>query len=90
MELKYHVGDKVVIRPDLKIGEVYKMYSGPMHGRHTYNIVPSMKQLAGKFATIESVCDGGAGYRLEEYGFSWTDGMLLPADLNECVCASLL
>lgn len=90
MELKYHVGDKVVIRPDLKIGEVYKMYSGPMHGRHTYNIVPSMKQLAGKFAMIESICDRGAGYRLEEYGFSWTDGMLLPADLNECVCASLL
>lgn len=90
MELKYHVGDKVIIRPDLKIGEVYKMYSGPMHGRHTCNIVPSMTQLVGKFATIERVCDGGAGYRLEEYGFSWTDGMLLPADLNECVCASLL
>lgn len=90
MELKYHVGDKLVIRPDLKIGEGYRMYSGPMHGRYTYNTTSSMEQLAGKFATIESVCDRGAGYRLEEYGFSWTDGMLLPADLNECVCASLL
>lgn len=90
MELKYHVGDKVMIRPDLKMSEVCEMYSGPMHGRYTYSITPSMTQLAGKFATIESVCNGGAGYRLEEYGFSWTDGMLLPADLNECVCASLL
>lgn len=90
MELKYHVGDKVMIRPDLKMGEIYKMYSGPMHGGCIYSVTPSMKQLAGKFATIERVCDRGAGYRLEEYGFSWTDGMLLPADLNECVCASLL
>ena len=55
MELKYHVGDKVMIRPDLKMGEVCEMYSGPMHGRYTYSITPSMTQLAGKFATIESV-----------------------------------
>ena len=52
MELKYHVGDKVMIRPDLKMGEVYKMYSWPMHGRHTYSIMPSMTQLVGKYATI--------------------------------------
>ena len=90
MELKYHVGDKVMIRPDLKMGGIYEMYSGPMHGRYTYSITPSMTQLVGKFATIERICDEGTGYRLEEYGFSWTDGMLLPADLNECVCASLL
>ena len=90
MELKYHIGDKVVICPDLEIGKEYKMFSGPMCGRHTYMVVPSMKQLVGKFATIERICDGGAGYRLEEYGFSWTDEMLLPADLNECVCVSLL
>lgn len=90
MELKYHVGDKVMIRPDLKAGKVYEMYSGPMRGRYTYSITPSMTQLVGKFATIERICDGGTGYRLKEYGFSWTDGMLLPADLNECVCASLL
>lgn len=90
MELKYHVGDKVVIRQDLKMGEMYRMYSGPMHGQYTYNTVPSMEQLAGKFATIERICDGGIGYRLEEYGFSWTDEMLLPADSNECICASLL
>lgn len=90
MELKYHVGDKVMIRPDLKAGKVCEMYSGPMRGRYTYSITPSMTQLVGKFATIERICDGGLGYRLKEYGFSWTDGMLLPADLNECVCASLL
>lgn len=90
MELKYHVGDKVMIRPDLKAGKVCEMYSGLMRGRYTYSITPSMTQLVGKFATIERICDGGTGYRLKEYGFSWTDGMLLPADLNECVCASLL
>ena len=90
MELKYHVGDKVMIRPDLKAGKMYEMYSWPMRGRYTYNIAPSMTRLVGKFATIERIYDGGTGYRLKEYGFSWTDGMLLPADLNECVCASLL
>ena len=58
MKLKYHVGDKVMIRPDLKMDEVYRMYSGPMNGRHTYSITPSMTQLVGNFATIESVCDG--------------------------------
>lgn len=53
MELKYHVGDKVMIRPDLKMDEVYRMYSGPMNGRHTYSIAPSMTQLVGNLPRLK-------------------------------------
>lgn len=90
MSLMYKPGDKVMVRPDLSSLEIYRMKSGQQNGRHTYNVVDQMVDQAGKIFTIRGVRETEFGYTLEEYGYSWTDEMFLPADQNECFCESLL
>ena len=88
MKLKYHVGDKVMIRPDLREYECYYMLSGPKKGKGMFCTVPSMVAQAGKVFTIKKIRENGRGYQLKEYDFGWTDSMFESA--NECICDSLL
>lgn len=64
-EMKYKVGDKVRVRKDLKVS---KDYDGM-----TFNDV--MSQHCGETVTINEVFSRGY-YRIVEYGYCWTDGML--------------
>lgn len=88
-ELMYKPGDKVMVRPDLNCDHDYVMKSGPKIGESTYRVVPSMVYQAGKIFTIDRLNEGGKGYRLKEFDFSWNDEMFLPIT-NECFCESLL
>lgn len=63
--MKYKVGDKVRIRKDLKVGEIYggcRFASG-------------MQKLVGKIACIEVVSKGNECYRIDSNHFLWTDEM---------------
>ena len=63
--MKYKVGDKVKIRKDLKVGEIYggcRFASG-------------MQKLVGKIACIEVVSKGNECYRIDSNHFLWTDEM---------------
>ena len=66
--MKYKVGDRVLIRPDLKEGERYYMegYNAPSD-----MVVPSMADCAGKVIEIEGVYS-----KYSSGKWSWTDGMI--------------
>ena len=63
--MKYKVGDKVKIRKDLKVGEIYggcRFASG-------------MQKLVGKIACIEVISKRAECYRIDSNHFLWTDEM---------------
>ena len=63
---KYEVGNKVLLRKDLEVGEMYKGCS----------LVESMKQYLGKEAIIEKVdYDGDYKIDLDDREWYWTDDM---------------
>lgn len=66
--LKYKVGDKVLVRDDLEVGESYFMKDG--EARNSF--VVNMNKLLGKVVTIASA---NYQYRIEEFDYSWTDDM---------------
>lgn len=61
--MKYKVGDKVRVKEDLKVDEIY--------GRERF--VDNMEHLKGKIVTIEEVMQ--SAYRIKENDFYWTDEM---------------
>lgn len=65
---KYQVGDKVLVRDDLEVGENYSMENGKSFN----SFVIDMNKLSGKVVTIEST---DYQYRIEELNFGWTDEM---------------
>lgn len=71
MSAKYKVGDKVLVRPDLKESGVYRMEDSTI----TDGVTESMMRFAGKVVTIQRVRDK---YQIRESGYNWTDGMFIP------------
>ena len=71
--MKYKVGDKVRVRPDLKQGKYYGNEGENPEVYTTYD----MAQLAGQVVTISEHPSSATRYRVEEdYGeWSWVDGM---------------
>ncbi|MBF1028073.1 MAG: hypothetical protein HXL05_00905 [Candidatus Nanosynbacter sp.] len=67
---KFKVGDKVRVRKNLVKGRQY--------GRIYYNADMAALGLSGKTFTISGV--DISAYRLENYGFWWSDEMLEPAE----------
>lgn len=63
--MKYKVGDKVRIRKDLIVDEIY--------GNESF--VTGMKGMCGKVVTIDSVNEGVELYRIKECGYNWTEEM---------------
>ena len=63
--MKYKVGDRVRVRKDLIVNEVY--------GNDCFVI--GMKGMLGKTVTIDSVNEGAEKYRIKECGFHWTEEM---------------
>ena len=70
IEKKYKVGDKVIVRSDLKtFGEIGELYGG-------YSATKTMIEFAGKVVTIAKVCDDH--YQIVEGDkdpYRWTDEM---------------
>ena len=86
--MMYKPGDKVCVRKDLTVGNLYPMLSGRVKWETHYRVVDQMAAKAGCVFTIKEAESCGWGYRLCEYEFGWTDSMFeLP---NECICDSLL
>ena len=78
MDYKYHKGQIVRVRADLKVDERYPMENDP-----DINVlfVHPMKKFRGRLITIFSV---GPAYSLTGgEGFAWSDGML---ELPDGVC----
>lgn len=66
--MKYKVGDRVVVRSDLRIGTTYYM-----EDREDYDsLVDEMAKLMGCTVTITRA---GSKYRIRECRFNWTDEM---------------
>lgn len=63
--MKYKVGDRVRVRSDLKEIDDYRVYGIGTNSE--------MVRMAGKVVTISHV--GSSSYRIEEYGYLWTDEM---------------
>ena len=70
MEHRYHIGDRVIVRPDLKRGVDYYMENR----RSSNSAVQEMIRLGGKVVTICGVSDQ---YTVKENAWSWTDEMFL-------------
>lgn len=70
--MKYKIGDKVRVRDDLRLEEVYKMDNGTDYD----SVVFEMLKLKGKEATILTYTDSNK-YLISEDGgcWSWTDEM---------------
>lgn len=64
---KYNVGDKVVVRPDLKCGMIGLGDS----------VMPSMERLAGRMVTINSVRYNDTSYTVKEDDYNYTDAMFV-------------
>ena len=71
--MKYAVGQKVRVRPDLQVATTYCMYDDLLSDVAT----EEMLELRGQLVTI-TTC--GYKYYIREDGgaFNWTDEMLLP------------
>jgi hypothetical protein len=71
-ELLYKVGDKVLVRNDLKIDECYGSISNNAHN----TFVPAMEHLKGKIVTISHVASSGQ-YKIKEFceGCNWVEEM---------------
>lgn len=71
--MKYAIGQKVRIRPDLQLWTTYSMNDGLWDDIAT----EEMLALRGQLVTIVRT---GCKYYIREDGgaFNWTDGMLLP------------
>lgn len=65
--MKYKVGDKVMVRQDLKAGMDI-----------TFGVSEPMARLAGRIATITRVLGTGYGIDIDDTGFSWHDDMFEP------------
>ena len=72
--MKYKIGDKVRVRDDLRLEEVYKMDNGTDYD----SVVFEMLKLKGKEATILTYTDSSK-YLISEDGgcWNWTDEMFL-------------
>ena len=70
--LKYNIGDKVIVRPDLNVDDTYSMFDSP-----NVNVATApMVALAGKTVTIFEISFGQ--YMVEEYeNVYWTDEMFV-------------
>lgn len=67
--MKFKAGDKVRVREDLNRNKIYYMDDKSVGD----TCVDEMMEYAGKFVTIEKVCNGK--YRIDETGYNWTDEM---------------
>lgn len=63
---KYNVGDKVIVRNDLVVGEMFG----------TEGFVKQMEYLKGEEVTIKAVCYDKE-YNIEESGYWWTEEMFV-------------
>ena len=70
--MKYKIGDKVRVRDDLHLNEIYKMDSGTDYD----SVVSEMLKFKGKEATISTYIDSNK-YLISEDGgcWNWTDEM---------------
>lgn len=64
--MKYKVGDRVIIRGDLKSGQNYGACA----------FVNAMEKLKGKISTIIEVCDNHYKLKEDEVNYYWTDEMI--------------
>lgn len=71
--MKYKVGDKVLVRPDLKVGEEYGS------GGYCANFTKQMTKY--RIVTISDVDDGS--YSVEENAYTYTDEMFYGRYLGE-------
>jgi hypothetical protein len=72
--MKLKVGDKVRIRKDLKVGEIYG----------SLRLLRSMKRYLGNVCTITDIDDDG-DFDVEENGFFWSKEMLEPVGNNKLI-----
>ena len=71
----YAVGDRVVVRDDLKCGQRYCM-----DGSHISDtVVSQMEEFAGETVTIAYA---GHKYSIKECGWAWTDGMFAGLEVD--------
>lgn len=69
--MKYKVGDRVIVRDDLCVGEIYKMEDG-----YTYDsFEDAMRCVCGHIVTIKNI--NGQKYGIVECGYNWVDGMFV-------------
>ena len=73
----FKVGDKVIVRNDLIIGEKY--------GDDFF--ITGMKDFVGKIVTIKRVVESGL-YKVEENYYNWTDEMLEPFEFDKAFLKS--
>lgn len=71
----YAVGDRVVVRNDLKRGQRYYMDDSCIRD----TVVPEMERFAGETVTISYV---GHKYSIAECGWSWTDEMFAGLEVD--------
>lgn len=71
--MKYKVGDKVKIREDLKVGE---LYGG-------CRFAPEMQNFCGKIARITAVCNRAEYYHIHSSHFLWTEEMFEDKGMKE-------
>lgn len=86
MDYKYKVGQRVLIRPDLKPEKNYYMRSGPEADIVNNWAIEEMVERAGKVIQIENIAD--SQYRA--VGWNWTDEMFAGLCDKLFVCKSLL
>lgn len=81
---RYKIGDKVLVRGDLVVGERYAM-DGESPARCAF--IYEMKPFSGTIATIENILGNGpdARYLVEGSMWHWTDDMFagLAVDLQD-------
>ncbi len=71
-QLLYHIGDKVIVRSDLRAEAWYYMCDGSRGD----GVDPQMLDLCGKVCTIAGITSGNEYLLAEDdVGFWWTDGM---------------
>lgn len=79
---KYKIGQKVMVRKDLKRHELYYMKSGEdgCYQKNCDVINDDMMKMAGKVATISSYKYGK--YGIKEMSYNWTDEMFMSVFLK--------